>query len=97
MRKKIRKKKYVHKGESKFAPYLCEELDGLTLGQTIWWLELDDNIYTGYITKLIEHPEYGNIITCYCRKGGYRSKSTSEVSAKKVRRKRKNKVNIGKK
>ncbi len=74
--------------QSKLAPYLKERLDGLELDQTIWWIEIDENIYTGKITKLVEHPTYGNWVTCYCLNGGFRTKSTHDVSTKRIRRKR---------
>ena len=84
-----RKKTYSRaQARSKFAPYLRENLDGLELGQRIWWLEMNERIYTGNITQLVEHPEYGNWVSCYCQEGGARTKSTKEVSTKRLRRKR---------
>ena len=86
---KVRRKTYTRaQSQSKYAPYLRDTLDGLSLGQTIWWKDIDENIYTGDINQLVEHPEYGNWVSCYCINGGFRTKHTHEVSTKKIKRKR---------
>jgi len=86
---KIKRKLYTRaQSRGKYAPYLRETLDGLNLGQTIWWIDIDDNAYTGQIDQLVEHPEYGNWASCYCVNGGHRTKSTHEVSTKRIKRKR---------
>ena len=84
-----RRKAYTRtQAKSKYAPFLKEDLDGLQLGQKIWWLDIDENIYTGDIMQLVEHPKYGNWVSCYCLNGGFRTKYTKDVSTKKIRRKR---------
>tara|TARA_Y100000389_G_C17390342_1_gene479515 strand:+ start:908 stop:1213 length:306 start_codon:yes stop_codon:yes gene_type:complete len=86
---KVRRKTYTRaQSQSKYAPYQRDELDGLSLGQVIWWKDIDENIYTGEINQLVEHPEYGNWVSCYCINGGFRTKLTGDVSTKKIRRKR---------
>jgi len=84
-----RKKKYTRTDyTSKWGDLIREKLDGLEVGQTIWFTELDDHVYSGPIDRLIEHPKYGNWVSVYCRPGGYRTKHTQEVSTIKIKKKR---------
>tara|TARA_R110002060_G_scaffold3308_2_gene5260 strand:+ start:490 stop:795 length:306 start_codon:yes stop_codon:yes gene_type:complete len=86
---KVRRKTYTrYQSSGKYAPYLKETLDGLSLGETVWWKDIDENIYTGKISQLVEHHEYGNWVTCYCLNGGFRTKATNQVSVKRIRKKR---------
>ena len=76
---KVRRRAYTRtESQSKYAIYQKEALDGLSLGQIIWWKDIDENIYTGEINQLVEHPKYGNWVSCYCIKGGFRTKHTNE-------------------
>ena len=84
-----RKLKYTRADyDCKWSDMLRDELDGLRLGDTVWFCELDDHVYTGQIDRLIEHPKYGNWVSAYCRPGGFRTKHTNQVSTRKIKKKR---------
>lgn len=83
----MKKRRFAGESNSPFKYFHRNELGGIKLNDTVFWKEpIDEMVYSGTVMRLIEHVDYGNIVTVYCRHGGFRSKKVSEVSKKKIKK-----------
>ncbi|MBP05036.1 MAG: hypothetical protein CMA72_09675 [Euryarchaeota archaeon] len=83
----MKKRRFSAEGNSPFKYFYREELGGIKLEDTVFWKEpIDEAVYRGSVKRLIEHPIHGDIVTVYCRHGGFRSKKVSEVSKKQIKK-----------